>query len=280
MSATLPRLKMCKRCDSIAISYDGKCAAHAVQNGRLRNYSERPMPSVSAKNPFGMEIECIDTIQHNMIKVEKFACYDSSINSSGGVELKFCSDVKKIGDKGADVAQRARIAGGRITNSCGFHVHMSLPIDFRTMSGRAVYRSIDSETSRRLYPYLTGLQSPLFAMMPNHRRDNEYCRALNHWEDFSCHHSWIAKSCTVPTVELRIHPGTLNPWKVKAWAEVCKGLQSIIHSVIMGEPSEAAELARDGKLLETFKVGSLARKYLDARTRARGNLQKFGFDNP
>lgn len=277
-ATTLPRLKMCKNCSDIAIAWDGRCMRHTRANRSTRSYSDRPMPTAAMTNPFGMELECVNPAASRSAVnvVTKFACSDGSLDD-GGVEIKIVADAKKIGDKAADIAQRARIAGGLITNKCGFHVHMSRPVEYKSVRGVQIYQNIGTAEARNLFPYLKGMEPTFMEMMPNHRRDNQYCRAMRTESDMFEHYYWLSISNRVPTLELRIHPGTLNPWKVKAWAEVCQGLQAILHSVLAGKPSEAAELAKAGNLVRTFPVNSLASKYVKARIAAKGNLQKFGF---
>lgn len=277
-ATTLPRLKMCKSCSEIATAWDGRCVQHTRASRSMRSYSDRPMPTVSMKNPFGMELECINppTNGQALNVVTKFACPDGSLDS-GGVEIKIVADSKKIGDKAADIAQRARIVGGFVTKKCGFHVHMSRPIAYTSLRGVQMYQNIGQVEADNLFPYLKGMEPTFMEMMPTHRRDNQYCRALSTTSDMFEHYYWLSVSSRVPTLELRIHPGTLNPWKVKAWAEVCQGLQTILHSVLAGAPNEAAELAKSGDFIKTFPTGSLARKYIKARLDAKGNLKKFGF---
>jgi hypothetical protein len=277
-ATTLPRLKMCKNCSDIAVAWDGRCIRHTRASRSTRGYTERPMPTPAMKNPFGMELECInpDGNRHALNVVSKFPCSDASLGD-GGVEIKIVADAKKIGDKAADIAQRARMVGGVINHKCGFHVHMSRPVEYKTLRGVQMYQNIGGSEASNLYPYLRGMEATFMSMVPKHRRDNQYCRALSNANDIFDHYYWLSISTRVPTIELRIHPGTLNPWKVKAWAEVCAGLQTILHSIIAGKPNEAAEKAKEGNLLSTFEPNSLAAKYIKARLNANGNLKKFGF---
>lgn len=270
---------MCKDCDEIAISHDGRCRNHFQSSNRVRNYTDRPNPTASMFNPIGVEIEAINTCSRNsLFAVEPFACFDNSVTNEGGAELKIIANINKISDKAADTAQRARIAGGKITPNCGFHVHMSNPLQVTTLTGRPIFRPVDDNDMQRLYPYLLGMQDFFFSIVPTSRRDNQYCRSFNDgWYSLADHHCWIARGARTPTIELRIHPGTLNPWKVKAWLDVCKHLQKMMHSVLDGSPSKEAEEAKAGKFLETFKHGSLPYKYLSARLRNKGKLEKFGF---
>lgn len=279
-NATLPRLKMCKSlqgCSNIAVAHDGFCLDHTRANSSLRSYTARPMPTKSVKNPFGVELECLNPSGRSSVNVvSQFSCSDGSLGCDG-VEIKLCADANKIGDKAACVAQRARYAGGTVNASCGFHVHMSRPLTYRSLLGLGIYKDIDSSVLNNLLPYVEGMQDAFFDMVPRRRRDNQYCRRITSSSCLRSHYSWLSISERVPTIELRIHPGTLNPWKIKAWTELCKTMQGILHSVIDGNPSPEAEKARSGQFVETLPQGSLAKTYVKARISNNGMLGKFGF---
>lgn len=279
-NSTLPRLKMCKSpqgCSNIAVAHDGFCLSHTRANSSLRSYTARPMPTKTVKNPFGVELECLNPSGRNSVNVvSQFSCSDGSLGCDG-VEIKLCADANKIGDKAACVAQRARFAGGTVNASCGFHVHMSRPLIYRSVLGLAIYKEIDSNILDNLLPYVTGMEGQFFDMVPRRRRDNQYCRRITSLDGLRSHYSWLSISERVPTIELRIHPGTLNPWKIKAWTELCKTLQNVLHSVIDGDPSESAEKARSGNFVDTLPQGSLAKTYVKSRIMNGGSLSKFGF---
>ena len=202
-STTLPRLKMCKNdnCSDIAVSYDKCCVRHSRASRQVRCYTSRPMPTPSMKNPFGMELECVNTAPNNPLgTVTRFACSDASLDCDG-VEIKIVADVKKIGDKAADIAQRARIAGGKVTRKCGFHVHMSRPIEYTTLGGRSCYAEINSSTAQTAFAFIKGMEDQFFQMIPNHRRDNQYCRKLYSYESLYEHYSWVSISDGFPLLK-------------------------------------------------------------------------------
>lgn len=270
---------MCNQCSNVAVSYDGKCLDHINYQSRS-SYYDRPMPTPAMKNPFGMEIECLPKEGESYEKirsVERFAATDTSINE--GVEYKICADARKIGDRGADVAQRARLAGARVDKRCGIHVHMSRPCLLKTITGRSLYVNTDSTMLHRLYQLVSKIQPEFMAMIPNRRRDNEYCRAINSAGELTDHHVWLSVSNQVPTMENRIHPGTLNPWKVKAWSEVCKHLQKLCNDVILNAESNydtLTEKALTDGFISSLPSG-LAKRYVNARIDSNGSLKKFGF---
>lgn len=273
-ATTLPRLKMCKDCSELAIAADGRCQRHTRSRRVMSSYSARPMPTPTVKNPIGMELECVVEHYHQRASVCSVApcvCPDGSLGENG-LEIKTVADAKRIGDRGADIAQRAHLAGGKVNRTCGFHVHLSNPKDpFRN------HVRIGHYHADNLLPYVRGMEASMYNLIPSHRRDNTYCRPVTCADSLFSHYSWLSISERVPTIEVRLHPGTLNPWKVKAWADVCIGLQEILHSILGGEPSKNAELAKTGRFIETFPAKSLARKYLQARLDSNGTLTKFGF---
>jgi hypothetical protein len=198
---------------------------------------------------------------------------------SEGVEYKICADARKISDRGADVVQRARLAGARVDRRCGIHVHMSRPCLLKTITGRSLYVNLDSPMITRLFELVQKIQPEFMNMVPNRRRDNEYCRAINRPSELTDHHVWLSISNQVPTVENRIHPGTLNPWKVKAWSETCKHLQKLCNDVILNKESDYSDLTKtaltDGFI--TSLPNGLAKRYVNARIDSNGSLKKFGF---
>lgn len=268
----LPQLKLCKcvSCSEIATSWDGYCPRHAGYRP-LKSYSSRPRVSRNAKDPIGVELEMYNPQSiYRLTNVARYVCSDGSLPAGGG-EVKLCSTAKKISAIAADTAQRARIAGAEVNKKCGFHVHMSLPEGFHR--GSYYHRT---EGYLRLYNFANKLEDKFFAIMPPSRKNNQYCvRFQGNDSGLSSHYSWLSLSDRVPTVELRIHGGTTNPWKVKAWIEFCINLRQVIHKVISGEsvPEDAAAVE---SLADFCPTGSLAAKYIKAREESP-SLEKFVF---
>lgn len=269
IAETLPQLKVCKysSCSNIAISWDGVCKEHAGRRS-LRSYSERPKPRTS--DCIGVEMEMFNPQSvYQLTPVARFVCADGSLDTNGAGEVKLCSTPSRIAAIAADTAQRARLGGADVNRKCGFHVHMSLPSAWHSAG-------YDDRTAMRirLNNFAKTIEDKFFDIMPPSRRSNAYCQRLSS-VDMTSHYAWLSLSRSVPTIEIRLHGGTTNPWKVKAWIEFCIALRKRIHDVILGVVDEYQHAMVDS-LADICKYGSLAYKYIKARE-ASPCLEKFGF---
>lgn len=270
----LPALKMCKHCPEIATASDGCCINHTRSPRRIRNYSSSPKVTRSMKNPVGVELECKNANRDKLTTVGHVSA-DGSV--TGGGEIKLVADASKIGIKAADIAQRARIAGAYVDRDCGFHVHLS---SIRNHFG-FVSLNYEEHYLQRLFKVAQKIENFIFDLMPQSRQRNLYCRRLTDHHSIGYHHSWISASSRVPTIEIRIHPGTLNPWKVKGWIEACIVMQKAFHAALKEEENQILELFMTGehdRILEAFGYDTLAYRYVSARLASGGKLRKFGFN--
>jgi hypothetical protein len=264
----LPALKVCKNpnCGMVATSFDGLCPAHAPIR-RLKNYTSRPRVPRAACNPIGVELEMQNRQRlNNLTTVARFVCSDGSIGYDGG-EIKLVQDASKISNLAADTTQRAALAGCEADKRCGFHVHLGLDAD--------QYHAINnSEAVHRLYAAVKHIEPYFFDIVPRSRRKNQYCSTVNAPSFLFNHYSWVSLSRRVPTIEVRIHGGTTNAWKVKAWVDVCIELKKyFLHAI----ESTAHFGVYDSRFSNNLPSGSLAQKYLFAREIAGGSLKNFGF---
>jgi len=278
VSCQLPPIKTCKNpnCASVAISYDGFCKSHAPSR-RIKSYNSRPRCSSRWANPIGIELEMIHPESSSRLaQVARFACTDGSL-PYGGAEIKLVQDASKITNIAADTAQRAGLAGAKVNRSCGFHVHMGLPNGI--MSGLDRRNDANWSTSNarnRLWGLAMHFQEYFFDIVPKTRRTNSYCSQLtSSTNSLFSHYSWLSVSGRVPTVELRIHSGTVNPWKVKGWVEVAVRLREMVNAAILG--TEGWDNLPSRKFVDYVEPGTLGSKYLLARERAGGKLVNFGF---
>ena len=265
----LPALKVCKNphCGSVATSFDGFCPAHAPRR-HLKGYNSRPRVPRAARNPIGVELEMQNRQRlNNLTTVARFVCSDGSIGYDGG-EIKLVQDATKISNLAADTAQRAALAGCEVDKRCGFHVHLGLDSE--------QYRTIhNSEAVHRLYAAVKRVEPYFFDIMPRSRRRNQYCTTVDSPSSLFNHYSWVSLSRRVPTIEIRIHAGTTNAWKVKAWVEVCIELKKYFCDAI-GD-FDMGSYSCNWRFSQNLATGTLAQKYLLARENAGGSLAKFGF---
>jgi len=210
-----------------------------------------------------------------LAQVARFACSDASL-PCGGAEIKLVQDASKITNIAADTAQRAGLAGAKVNRSCGFHVHMGLPKNVTTGLDSRDYNWSITNARTRLWQFAMHFQEYFFDIVPKTRRTNNYCSQLNSSiGSLYSHYSWLSVSGRVPTVELRIHSGTVNPWKVKGWVEVAVRLREMVNAAILG--TEGWDDLPSRKFVDYMEPGSLGSKYLLARECDGGKLVNFGF---
>lgn len=102
---------------------------------------------------------------------------------------------------------RRRRAG--INERCGLHVHIGLDV-YRGAALRPVARWLGSQMYvRQLFP---------------ERDDNPFCKPIHEPRDCIQHHSEISVSRKRPTLEFRLHPGTVLWPQVVCWADWCDAL--------------------------------------------------------
>jgi len=277
VSCQLPPVKTCKNpnCASVAISYDGFCKAHAPSR-RVKSYNSRPRCSTRWENPIGIELEMIHPESSSRLaQVARFACTDASL-PYGGAEIKLVQDASKITNIAADTAQRAGLAGAKVNRSCGFHVHMGLPKNVTTGLDSRDYNWSITNARFRLHQFAMHFQEYFFDIVPKTRRTNHYCTQLtSSTGSLYSHYSWLSVSGRVPTVELRIHSGTVNPWKVKGWVEVAVRMREMVNAAILG--TKGWDNLPSRKFVDYMEPGTLGSKYLLARECAGGKLVNFGF---
>lgn len=111
-------------------------------------------------------------------------------------------------------------AGGYVTNDCGLHVHIELPL---------AARHIDAgQEVAALYHDAYDLISPLFS---DNRLDNTYARFVedrDDWLSYILDERYYAVNLQAigrqGTVEFRQHQGTLSARRAYAWLNLCDAL--------------------------------------------------------
>ncbi len=286
-SIKLPELKMCSHadCARIATGFSGYCYPCAQfylgsQRNALRSYSSRPTPRSNIKNPMGVEIECYNPDTCNKVThVAQYVCRDASLPENGG-EIKLCASENKIEDEAADTVQRSRIVGNKVNRSCGLHLHMQIAAmkndNWRFSSG---YRRGIRD---RLYMLCVEMQDFMFSISPQSRKSNHYCSKLYENYNIMDHHKWITISEYLPTLEVRIHAGTMNPWKIKGWINAWKQVRPDIDKVAEGVEGweDIVNSYREDGFLTKLKPNTIGYKYIKARVENNGVVRNFGFDAP
>lgn len=269
----LPELKLCKKntCSNVATGYTGYCYSCDLSRG-LRNYSASPTPRSNVKHPMGVEIECYNPESlRKVTHVAEYVCSDASLPDGGG-EIKLCAPEDKLENIAADTVQRSSIVGNLVNKKCGLHVHMKL-------EALARWESNNMQTKRRVFEFAKAIEPYMFDISAKSRRGNEYCRMLYDEYCLDNHHSWITCSSRYPTIEVRIHGGTMNPWKVKGWLNAWKQIRPTLDKVALGKDDwqDCIQTVKAGDITDLLDANSIGYKYLKAREQANGKLENFGF---
>lgn len=269
----LPELKLCKKntCSNVATGYTGYCYSCDLSRG-LRNYSASPTPRSNVKHPMGVEIECYNPESlRKVTHVAEYVCSDASLPDGGG-EIKLCAPEDKLENIAADTVQRSSIVGNLVNKKCGLHVHMKL-------EALARWESNNMQTKRRVFEFAKAIEQYMFDISAKSRRGNEYCRMLYDEYCLDNHHSWITCSSRYPTIEVRIHGGTMNPWKVKGWLNAWKQIRPTLDKVALGKDDwqDCIQTVKAGDITDLLDANSIGYKYLKAREQAKGKLENFGF---
>lgn len=171
--------------------------------------------------------------------------------------LRGMGDWERVVPKTLDIL---RYCGGRITPSCGHHLHIGTP------------EVADDPTHiRSLWNLVQRYEPVIFGLLPPSRRGNNYCRPLppstkylhgansprtikqrlsrfDRYHGLNLTHLWGDS----PRVEMRYGAGTLEPDKARHWARFCTRL--VDHSVARTCQAAPAPLPNDRKSLERLLV--------------------------
>lgn len=132
-------------------------------------------------------------------------------------QIELCL-LTKLGDLDADLEKLQKIivpVDFNANNTCGFHVHL----DARQYNVKKMFHN------------LVCMQSILFSMVAEHRRESKYCRPLNtpnfdevNERDIHAHWDAISKFAFFKhkTVEVRMHESTCNLAQVSKWVKLLR----------------------------------------------------------
>lgn len=247
-------LPKCKTtgCFGAATGDDGYCRS-CKPSKRLRGYRTRPKP-LFYKLPhgaFGAELEtnCNQSSSKTTIATAgKFPTTDSSVT---GPEFKFCGHCCRIAKKVMETAERAVALGATVDKRCGFHVHVDI-------------RSVPKDMVDVAMWWLYERQEYFSKIVPPTRWDSGSVRPIYrvYTQPSQVNHYEWANVTEYGTIEIRLHPGTLNPRKIEAW---------------MSYWAEFGHMIRIGEL--NAKIGpedipsKLGVEYLRARKAGKGTLK-------
>lgn len=215
-------IKKCKTCVKLfgeedasnAITYTGFCNNH-LQYKSLSCYSKYPLPRKNSSDLYGLEIE-LKGDAYVVNNLAKFVCADGSVR--GGGEIKLLGNFESAKRQVRDVLNRAKIGDCYTDRDCGFHIHFS--------------REDITADSYTVLNLIARIQSDMFNVF-SERSNNQYCKRINGVEDILwSHYSWFNYSSKVPTMEVRIFPGTVNPETAVQYLSITRYLKKYLKQEI------------------------------------------------
>lgn len=144
------------------------------------------------------------------------------------------------------------IAKARVNKTCGMHVHL----DMRQRDPKIAFHN------------LTRAQELLFALQPNSRRANNYCRKTSLDWDTAIADRYRAVNARAyaehKTIEVRLHTGTVNARKIVNWISLL--LRIVDAPALPHQVHQIGGLARVG-----ITLPARLKTYLEARVEKFGN---------
>lgn len=236
----------------------GLCAQHCGRH-RLRGYhTSKSYPK--SRNPcLGVEFEVEFADYPSLQRALPLGAERDGSLSDLGCELQICGAWPRISARSMALASELRDRGAFASHRCGLHVH----IDKR-------YASRDS--IQRLFAFCKETESAWFGLVPPRRRGSTYVAAL--YRGIDRYEWWNLRE---NTIEIRLHPGTTNPYKVRGWLAVMGGLLTRLHDRSYVFPT-VSEQSKESAILSVFSSDAIhdakeARRYLQARWNGQGVLR-------
>lgn len=258
---------MSKKCKSIGcfrdgLCSDGRCIRCTRANRGIGRYSSRSFPRTPERH-LGIEIECFGRTGEafkGMCAQRIRGCEDGSLPSYGA-EFKICQPSSKIVGIVERFVERLRALGARVNGQCGLHVHIDA-------------RGIPDSRKRDFIRWLQKYETAWFQLIPASRRNSHFCANID--PHYSSHYQW-ANLTSYNTVEIRLHPGSLNRHKIGAWLRAMICLQDVLY---LNSTIPFPELAREGMFSPSsffglFDRDPLAREYIRCRYDRDGVLENY-----
>lgn len=202
-----------KGCYEPADCKHGMCHIHCNQH-RIGSYSSRSMPRCAAPH-VGVEIEVVygsdETLRRGAGLDNAHA--DGSLGSLGA-EYKLLGKAHEICGMASELVQEVWKRGARVNRHCGLHVHLDA-------------RSVSYARRNEVMSWLQRTQETWFSLVPPSRRNNQYCQRITN-PSHTVHYTW-ANYTSYNTLEIRLHGGTLNPFKLIGWLTALTHLQAKIN---------------------------------------------------
>jgi hypothetical protein len=260
-------------------------AAQTSRRRGVNNIRESNVPRDSRKH-FGIEIEfgsyafVAEALEDEEIGLYGHLKDDGSVDVNdphedaedsewdGGQELALLLPEDEAQEKLQLVGKILARAGADVNDSCGLHVHLD-------MRRRDVHKAFNN---------LVAMQHFLYKMVSPERRNSSYCCPLNDRKGRSfdkapsdTRYLGISpapyKNDERPTIEVRIHHGTVNSKEIYGW---CKFLSEIVDA-----PSKLKWAMRTPfNARKHLQLSDESWEFMKRRLRQFGNMTEADFEDP
>jgi hypothetical protein len=255
----LPKGK-CKHegCYEPAACKHGFCSDHC-QRHSIGMYSTHTTPR-NNKPHVGVEIEVLYASHDDFrrgIGLDN-AHADGSLGGMGA-EYKLLAESTKIAAEAANLVKELWTRRARVDRTCGLHVHLDV-------------RQISTTRKNDLYDWAKRTQDVWFSLVPPSRRHNCYVSRIE--GSHSSHYTWFHYT-SYGTAEIRLHGGTLNPFKMAGWLTAMVHLQAKAHDATYTFPNTGDAEADFWTVFADCKAEG--KEYLAARKAHNGRLRDKAF---
>jgi hypothetical protein len=193
---------------------------------------EKYMKTFSGKL-VSVELECVFHSDYEVPTAEKLGLMtevvgdgsvsyqDNNGDSGAGAEVKVTMRSENpVRLKG--IVDKISAMGGEVNTTCGMHVHLDQ---------RGVSKVTATKRAKRLVKALPALMK----LVPESRLDNRFCRQNREIPKSGSYRfssdryqmiNYISAYRKHKTLEVRLHGGTLDFWKVLGWIKLCQFIQN------------------------------------------------------
>lgn len=248
-------------CYEPADCHHGHCHTHCRSGHYLGSYSSRRYPTCSAPH-IGVEVEVKYASSRDLNRGVTIECHADGSLGDYGAEYKVLAKATDAIATTTELVHELWKRRARVDRKCGMHVHIDV-------------RQIDASRVREVMAWLFRTQETWFTMVPPSRRNNMYVTRLSS-PTASSHYTW-ANTSPYNTIEIRIHGGTLNPYKVAGWLAALIHLQTKANEVGFAFPDTGDASADFWAVFANAPTE--AREYLTARQTNGGVLRDNAFNS-
>lgn len=257
--------KKCKLagCYEPADCQHGFCGKHCQKNHPMHKHTRRTYPKTSAPH-IGVEIEVEFPSGLDCRRAIPLHAHQDGSLPDHSAEFKVLAPATKIYKKAATLANELWARRAKATRRCGLHIHVDC-------------RNVSRKSKEGLYQWARATQDYWFSLMPPSRRENQYVLKLS--ADYSTHHYLWLHETNYDTMEVRLHPGTINPHKLEGWISAMIHLQNKLRDPAYVFPTRNENESDRSLFWRVFHdCPKAGKEYLETRERGNGIITDYAYN--